>query len=69
MYGSSSVDLDDDKMQLLERNIASLQHELSDAKKEIKRMSAGELSAQIQIMEGERNTLLEYIQVRIIFVL
>ena len=65
----SSADLDDDKMLLLERNIASLQHELSKAKKEIKRMSAGELSAQIQIIEGERNTLLAYIQVSIIFVL
>ena len=59
----SSISSHEEKISAMEQIITSLQKKFLSAEREVKRLKSDEMVAQFQMIEEERNTLLDYIQV------
>ena len=59
----SSISSHEEKISAMEQIISSLQKKFLSAEREVKRLKSDEMVAQLQMIEEERNTLLDYIQV------
>ena len=59
----SSISSHEEKVLALEQIISSLQEKFLEAERELKRFKSDEMATQYQMIQEERNTLLDYIQV------